>query len=621
MARAFSVGWGCWCTRPLPPSSVGPASHLPFQPCERLPRESCAVRREPVPSDGSRPVRPGARPAALNAAASERPSRLVILVGLSGSGKSTVGRLLSDRLGVPFIDTDAEIEVRAGRSIAEIFRSDGEPAFRAMECSVIADVLQRGGGVVAAGGGAVVAPENRAAMREAGVVVWLDAPSSELASRLISAGNVDRPLLGDARVSSLDRLRRERAAAYAESAVRIETSGKTPVEVADEITRELREGGSARGAMSKNAAQPVPTPLWVRAPSQTYPVYVDFGDLVDTATLIRAHGLEGWLRVVADERVAGLHGDALRQGLGDMRATWYLAPAGEERKTLDEAMRLYDAILADRPERGDLIVAFGGGVIGDLAGFVAATLLRGLRFVQIPTTLVSQVDSSVGGKVGVDHPRGKNLIGAFHQPSLVLADIDLLATLPPREIAAGWAEVAKVAVIQDAEFFEELERDADNLSRLDPTATARAIRRAIELKARIVEQDERDVTGLRAVLNYGHTLGHAVEAATSYGRYLHGEAVAIGMAGAAHLAHALGLFPAEAVERQARLLERLGLPQRCPGVSPSALRSAVGLDKKRLGGRTTWVLPNGIGRVRTSADVPDALVDEAIALLTARTTS
>ena len=334
--------------------------------------------------------------------------------------------------------------------------------------------------------------------------------------------------------------------------------------------------------------------------------------MAQAAPLLHMHGLRATLRIIADERVAAIHGAALREAIGSCEVTWYPVPAGEEHKTVEQATHLYDRLLADRPERGDLIVAFGGGVVGDLAGFVAATLLRGLRFVQIPTTLLAQVDSSVGGKVGVDHPRGKNLVGAFHQPSLVIADTLTLRTLPAREVAAGWAEVVKIAVIQDAELFNDLESHATELRMLEPTVTTRAIKRAVELKARLVEQDERDLSGARAILNYGHTLGHAVEAATGYGAYLHGEAVAIGMAGAAHIAEALGVHSAQEAARQRALLTSLGLPQKAQGITRDTIRAAMGLDKKRADGRMLWILPHGIGRVGTSRDVPDAIVDSAI---------
>jgi len=282
---------------------------------------------------------------------------------------------------------------------------------------------------------------------------------------------------------------------------------------------------------------------------------------------------------------------------------------------------LLSVLLAERPERRDVIIAFGGGVVGDLVGFVSATLLRGMRFAQIPTTVLSQVDSSVGGKTGYDHARGKNLIGAFHQPSLVLADLDVLQTLPPREIAAGWAEVVKIAVVQDADLFADLESSAAALKRLEPAATQRAIRRSIELKARLVEQDERDTSGLRAVLNYGHTIGHALEAATGYETLLHGEGVAIGIAAAAHIAEAVGLHPPEAVARQGRLLGELGLPSKCEAADRADVIAAIGLDKKREGSRTTWILPAGLGDVRVTSDVPDSVVEDALDLVLGKKTS
>jgi shikimate kinase/3-dehydroquinate synthase len=543
----------------------------------------------------------GQAPTSANALAlSTQLSALVFLIGLSGAGKSSIGHLLAERLGVPFLDTDAEIERLAGQSVAAVFASRGEAAFRVLEREVVAAACALPAGVIATGGGAPVDPTSRAAMGVAGCVFWLDAPVEELATRLQAEADPNRPLLAGDLHASLRRLHRERGAIYAETGRRIDASGATPGQVVDRIMAIL-EGSD---------------PVWVRTPSQTYPVYIGSGILSQAGELLRRHDLEGRLRVIADEHVGRLHGEQLRAGLGELPQAWYPVPAGEEHKTLDQAAELFDRLLADGPERRDIIVAFGGGVVGDLAGFVAATLLRGLRFVQIPTTLLSQVDSSVGGKVGVDHPRGKNLIGAFHQPHLVLADVDLLRTLPAREIAAGWTEVVKIAVIQDADLFTELEGSVELLRALEPRETSRAIRRAVELKARVVERDERDLTGVRAILNYGHTLGHALEAATDYSSFLHGEAVAVGMAGAAHIAQQLGLHPADAVDRQTQLLQSLGLPQSCPAVSKAELRAAMGLDKKRHRGRITWVLPTGIGQVRTSTDVPAKLVDDAIDLLT-----
>jgi 3-dehydroquinate synthase len=524
-------------------------------------------------------------------------------VGLSGSGKSTIGRLLAERLGVPFVDTDAFVEAQAGRRIAEIFAEQGEPAFRALERAAIETACALPSGVVATGGGAPIDPRNRSAMQNVGKLIWLDAPTEVLVTRLRAQSNGEvRPLLQGDALTRLQRLRAERADAYGEADVTVDTRSRTPHEVVEVIMTMLAPALEA-------------DPLWVRTPSQTYPVYMGPGVVAHAGELLRSNGLETPLRVIADEEVDRLHGDAIRAGLGDLPQAWYRVPAGEEHKNLQQVERLYDALLADRIERRDIIVALGGGVIGDLAGYVAATVLRGVRFIQIPTTVLSQVDSSVGGKVGVDHPRGKNLIGAFHQPSLVLADVDLLRTLPPRDVAAGWAEVVKIAVIQDAELFGKMEQTTDALRAIDPHAATAAIRRAVELKARVVEQDERDLTGIRAILNYGHTLGHALEAATGFASLLHGEGVAIGMGGAAYIAEKMNLHPADAVQRQAVLLERLGLP-RSADVGPVEVRQAMGLDKKRVAGRTMWILPTGLGSVRTSTDVPSELVEAAIDFVT-----
>ena len=331
-----------------------------------------------------------------------------------------------------------------------------------------------------------------------------------------------------------------------------------------------------------------------------------------------AAGLRGRIRLVADETAWRLHGARLRGGLAAAQrpVDWMTLPSGEEFKTLQTLSRVYDWLLEVGVERGDCLMAMGGGVCGDLAGFAAATILRGIALVQVPTTLLAQVDSSIGGKTGINHPRGKNLIGAFHQPRLVLADLSTLATLPRRELAAGWAEVVKMAMTLDGPFFEELEHDAAALLELDLERAGQAIARAIELKGEVVAEDEREASR-RMVLNYGHTIGHALEAATGYQRYLHGEAVAIGMAGEALIAEKLGLLRADDRARQAALLSRLGLPQRCPAVAAAALWQPMSQDKKVRDQRLTWVLPTGIGQVTLRRDVADELVAEVLHAMTA----
>ncbi len=359
-----------------------------------------------------------------------------------------------------------------------------------------------------------------------------------------------------------------------------------------------------------------PSYFEVRTASRRYPVVVGSGVLARLPDELEAVGLRGRLWLIADEAVYGRYGASLEAALraAGREVQSHTVPPGEESKTLGQAERLYDWLLAGRVERRDAILALGGGVVGDLAGFVAATILRGIAFVQIPTTLLAQVDASIGGKVAVDHPRGKNLIGAFHQPSLVLADTATLATLPRRELAAGWAEVIKTGVILDEALFETLERDVDALLALETGPTEAAICRCMELKAQVVGEDERE-GDRRAILNYGHTVGHAIEAATAYGRYLHGEAVAIGLGAAAHIAVGMGLLAPEIAARQTALVARFGLPTQATGIDRGAVVAAMGRDKKAQAGRVAWVLPTRLGEVVLRRDVPDALVDSALDLV------
>ena len=315
--------------------------------------------------------------------------------------------------------------------------------------------------------------------------------------------------------------------------------------------------------------------------------------------------------IVADEQVCALHLEALARGLADHEIEWSLIaiPPGEASKSFDRLARLVDRLLADRVERSDLLLAFGGGVIGDLAGFAAAVTLRGIGFVQIPTTLLAQVDSSVGGKTGINTGRGKNLVGAFHQPRLVLADSGVLATLPRRELLAGYAEAVKYGLIQDEGFFTWLEGHGQHLLDGDHDSLRRAVLTSCRIKAEVVAADEREA-GRRALLNLGHTFGHALEAEVGYGgELLHGEAVAIGMVMAFDLSAQLGLCPAEDAARVRRHLAAVGLPtslDALPGRiwDPERLLDHMSRDKKVEGGRIGFVLARGIGEAFSEHAVP-----------------
>jgi 3-dehydroquinate synthase len=314
--------------------------------------------------------------------------------------------------------------------------------------------------------------------------------------------------------------------------------------------------------------------------------------------------------VVADATVAALHGQALTAALASagIESTMILVPSGEASKSFEQLASLSDQLLALSLDRGDLIIAFGGGVVGDLAGFAAAIYKRGVDFVQIPTTLLSQVDSSVGGKTAIDTPRGKNLIGAFHQPRLVLADLGVLDTLPDREMRAGYAEVIKYGMLGDFSFFEWLETHGADVLRREPAALTHAIGRSVEMKAEIVVEDEKEA-GRRALLNLGHTFGHALEAEVGFGdALLHGEAVALGCAQAFRFSAALGLCPRQDARRVERAVAAAGLPARLSDIaagpfSADRLIAHMGQDKKAEGGRLTLVLATAIGQAHTAKGV------------------
>jgi 3-dehydroquinate synthase len=328
---------------------------------------------------------------------------------------------------------------------------------------------------------------------------------------------------------------------------------------------------------------------------------------------MRKAGLAGTVYVMSDDQVFPLYGRKVADSLGDGGFSVYsfVVPRSEKSKSIEIASRMYDFLVERRAERREIILALGGGMVGDLAGFVAATYLRGMPLIHVPTSLMAMVDSSIGGKVAINHPEGKNLIGAFYQPRMVLADVETLTTLTEREFTSGWAEVVKHGLIRDADYFQFLEQNVDKLKKLEREATTEAIRRSAAIKAAVVSEDEKE-TGLRIILNYGHTMAHGLETATGYRCLLHGEAVSVGMMGEAAIAEKLGLLDREAVERQRSLLLRFGLPVTCPGVETNAVLKAIEVDKKVHEKAVRWVLLRRIGEAVVRRDVPQDVVRSAI---------
>ena len=351
--------------------------------------------------------------------------------------------------------------------------------------------------------------------------------------------------------------------------------------------------------------------LTVQLEERSYPIYIGAGLLQEPA-LLKQHIRGRRIMVASNDTVASRYMPALMSSLPDSADTVIL-PDGEQFKTLETLNAIFTALLEKRHDRGTTLVALGGGVIGDITGFAAASYQRGVDFIQLPTTLLAQVDSSVGGKTGVNHALGKNMIGAFHQPRCVIIDTDTLKSLPDKELSAGLAEVIKYGLISDLAFFEWLEANLERLIRRDATALAHCIRRSCESKAAIVAADEREQSGQRALLNLGHTFGHAIETALGYGAWLHGEAVGCGMVMAATLSHRLGLIANGDVQRARNLIERAGLPTRPPaGIPRERFLDLMRADKKSIDGKLRLVLLHGLGDAVVTADFA---FDELAAML------
>ncbi|MDP3767517.1 MAG: 3-dehydroquinate synthase, partial [Dehalococcoidia bacterium] len=545
----------------------------------------------------------------------------VFLTGFSGAGKSAVAALVAEALGWRALDTDKLIEEAAGRAVPEIFERDGEARFRELEAEAVRKAAAQEHVVVATGGGAIVSEANRRALAE-GLVVCLEARPESILKRLRANEASYRPLLaGPDPLGRIVELKARRQHLYALADAAIDTEGRTAEQVASAVVEAARAADPwpschpERLLLPEERAEPPPAePVVVDAPSRRYPVHVGWGALDRLGELLRDAGLSGAAYVVSDTEVLPRHGERALLPLREagFEADAFAIPAGEASKTLETAATAYDWLVSKRAERGHAIVALGGGVVGDLAGFVAATYLRGVPFVQAPTSLLAMADAAIGGKVAVDHREAKNLIGAFYQPWLVVADVSTLKTLPARMIVEGSAEVIKHALILDPALLADLEAHADDLLHLEPVVTVDIVRRSAAIKASVVAEDERD-TGRRAILNYGHTVGHAIEAAAGYRTVLHGAADAIGMTAAAEIGRRMGITPPEVLERQRAVLERFGLPTRGPRLDVERVLAAMALDKKVAAGAIRWVLLEDFGRAVLRPDVPEDVVRDVVA--------
>ena len=544
----------------------------------------------------------------------------VVLVGLPGSGKSVVGKRLAHHNAAIFIDLDDRIEAAAGRPISEIFAEDGEAAFRSLERAAIADLgpadraaeVRR---VIATGGGAVVDPRNRWALYRDRTTVWLDGRPEVLAQRLRRSPHI-RPLVtGRDPIGAIRDLGRKRGQFYAAAGIHQASVSETHG-VVEAIERRiaalpgLSSGPAARGGTTLLRAE-------------TAIGRIVLGDDIAAAALSdELEALHARRAILISEPGAwAAIGERIAAGLRDRGwdVASVLLPQGESAKRMSVVEEAARELVALRVERSEPLVAIGGGALGDTAGFLAATYLRGIPLIQVPTTLVAQIDSAIGGKTGVDLPEGKNLLGAFHQPTAVIIDVAILQTLPERQLRAALGEAVKMAALGDERLFELLEADGPAIARGDPAvfatgAIAEVVERASWAKVEVVMADEREhgAAGGRITLNLGHSLGHAVEAAAGYGDLLHGEAVAYGLRAACAIGLETGVTPPDRAARIALLLDRLELALAPLPFPLEAVLGHLATDKKHADGRLRWVLPTADGVV-VRDDIDAAVVERAAA--------
>lgn len=521
----------------------------------------------------------------------------VVLVGFMGSGKSTVGQHLASRLQRDFVDVDEEITAEAGRSIADIFADEGEDGFREREARALARALDRDRVIIAAGGGAPLREENWRRMRNGNTVVALTAEPAELTRRL--NGSNGRPLLKPDAPTAIASLLPARMSRYLEADLVVKTDGQEPAAVAAHIEDWLPGPDLHR--------------IRIDVPDAAHQVTIGSHLTQLIASTVRGLVESGPVVLVSDTQVADRHAGPLIDALSatGIALVLHTVPSGEAAKELPVLSRIYDALASAGVDREGVLLTLGGGTVGDVAGFAAATWMRGIRYVQVPTTLLAMVDSSIGGKTAINLPSGKNMVGAVHQPAAIFCDLDYLTTLPDGDYRASLAEVIKAALIADRAFVRWLWRNLPAVLARDESAVGEAVTRAIRIKASVVARDPEE-RHERAILNYGHTVGHALERALGYGRVRHGEAVAWGMEVAARISLLGGDCTENAARVQRELLDQAGLLVNRPVVSRSELLAALRHDKKSRAGEPRWILLRDIGRAEYGRQVDAAIVASAL---------
>ncbi|CUU36810.1 MAG: 3-dehydroquinate synthase [Armatimonadetes bacterium] len=533
--------------------------------------------------------------------------RHLFLVGNMGAGKSTVGALLARRLGRPFFDLDLVVEQTTHKTIPQIFAEEGEARFREMEAHLLKQLAAHPTpSVIACGGGAILSEANRQVMRQHGWIVYLKASVETLLSRIPDA--TTRPLLQPDPAEKLQAIAAQREALYQQADWILPTDGKTPEQVVEPLARLIQPTPDAPLTIPVLEGQPHAYTVFLASGLRhALPQRLaEFGK--PSQVVILSHPpLQQWAEPIAS---------ALNQQ-GIPTHTLYV-PSGERFKTLRMVERIHREMTQRGVDRHSGLVVVGGGVLGDMGGFVAATYMRGIPFFQVPTTLLAQVDSSVGGKVGVDLPEGKNLVGAFYQPQAVFIDPEILTTLPARHWRNGFAEMLKYGIALHSGLWLRLKAMVaggwltPRRVRKTPDGWLLPIARCVQIKSELVSSDERDTQGLRALLNFGHTVGHAIERALNYRDWLHGEAIAAGMVAEAQIGVLMGITPEETLAELKHTLQQAGLPVALPPVAPETLLEAMRADKKRVGAQFHIVLLKAVGEAELVPNIPADAILEAL---------
>lgn len=541
-------------------------------------------------------------------------NELVYLIGFSGTGKSSVARLIAQALRWSFIDMDEEIESSYGKSISEIFQTKGEKWFRDEESKLLNNISVKNKHIISTGGGVPVKDQNMNLMLKTGYVICLDASVDQIVARLsILAGKdnklSDRPKITNLSVEDISNFKSERANIYSMANFTINTNHLTVEQVTNELLKSINKFLNKLNVIEWQKIDDFCTS--VENINNIYPVYVGSDLYEKLPQMLKPFLIKHKVFLLADDG-SKLYMRKIQKvfELNKIKTTTLVLNSGEQSKSLENTSSIYEWLSSEHADRDDILLGIGGGMVGDISGYVAATYMRGIKFVLIPTTLLSMSDSSIGGKTAIDVNNIKNLVGSFHAPSLVVSDLLALDTLPQRQINSGWAELIKHGFIKDRELLDQM-MDIKDFNYLNEELIS-IIKKSIKIKADIVSVDENEKYGQRILLNYGHTVGHAIEASTNLNKYTHGEAVSLGMVFAAKLSNKLGLLSDDDYNFHIQILNKFNLPTDFKDINWENCFDLIKNDKKVKDGKINWVLLKSLGNSFTKNDISEDILMEIV---------